>query len=385
MKLRYRILGALSVLIAIGIASLAIALSHETDCTTPAPAQQGKSTMLAVMHRCYGGPEVLTVERVEKPVPSEDQILVKVHATSVNPLEWHVMTGTPYILRSSAGFGAPKDPRLGVDVAGVVESVGKNVTRLKPGDEVFGTVWGAFAEYAVFPERNAVVIKPANVSFEEAATAPIAGITALQALRDQGRLQAGQSVLINGASGGVGTFAVQIAKDMGAQVTGVCSTRNLELVRSLGADHVIDYTREDFTRGDARYDLIIDNVGNRDILDITRALKPNGTLVLVGAPKGGRWIKPLWGAIKTKVVQPFVDQELKFFVSNATQADTTLLAELMASGKVKPVIDRTYTLTEVPDAMRYLETWRARGKVVISVSERKLPLDEEKLSLEGSR
>lgn len=368
MKLRYRILGVLSILMVAGIVSVAIALSRETACgDTPTTMPQSTNTMHAILRRCYGGPDVLTFERVDKPIPADDEVLIKVHATSVNPLEWHMMTGTPYIVRMSAGLGAPEDPRMGVDVAGTVEAVGGNVTRLKPGDEVFGTVWGAFAEYVVVSERSAIVVKPSSVTFEQAASAPIAGITALQALRDQGHLQAGQWVLINGASGGVGTFAVQIAKHFGAEVTGVCSTRNLELVRSIGADHVIDYTREDFAQSEARYDLIIDNVGNRDLLDLTRVLKPDGKLVLVGAPKGGRWIKPLWGAIKTKVIQPFVDQELKFFVSNATQRDMALLGELMASGKIEPVIDRSYTLREVPDAMRYLETWRARGKVVISV------------------
>jgi NADPH:quinone reductase-like Zn-dependent oxidoreductase len=322
--------------------------------------------MQAIMHRCYGDSNVLKVEPVAKPAPADDEILVKVRASSINPLEWHLMTGTPYVMRASSGIGAPSDARIGVDFSGTVEAVGKHVERFKPGDEVFGAAWGTFAEYIVLPERGDIVSKPSNVSFEEGAAAPIAAVTALQALRDHGHLKAGQSVLINGASGGVGTFAVQIAKSFGAEVTGVCSTRNLELVRSLGADHVIDYTQEDFTRGEKQYDLIVDNVGNRDLLDLARVVKPDGRIMLVGAPKGGRWIAPLWGALKSKLIQPFVDEQFTFFVSNTNQADLMLIGELMSNGKVKPVIDRRYALRDVPEAMRYLQTWHARGKVVIT-------------------
>lgn len=367
MKLRYRILNVLVILLAAGIVTVAIALSHESECAPRSELPQGNKTMSAIMHRCYGAAELLTFERVEKPVPADDEILVKIRASSINPFEWHYMTGTPYLMRTSAGLGAPEDPRIGADFAGTVEAVGKNVRRFAPGDDVFGSSWGTFAEYVTVRESGDIARKPPNVSFEEAASVPMAAITALQALRDHGQLKPGESVLINGASGGVGTFAVQIAKALGAEVTGVCSTRNLELVRSIGADHVVDYTREDFAQGDARYDLIVDNVGNRDVLDLVRVLEPNGRLVLVGAPKGGRWIAPLWGAIKLQIVQPFVDEALTFMLANSNPEDLTLLGELVGTGKIKPVIDRRYALRDVPEAMRYLQTWHARGKVVIVI------------------
>lgn len=367
MKLRYRILSVISTLVAIAIVSVAVALSRETPCPTTTPPSSDAATMNAITHRCYGPPDVLALERVAKPTPGDTEILAKVHAASINPFEWHRMTGTPYLIRTGSGLGAPEDPRIGVDFAGTVEAVGRNVTRFKPGDEVFGAAWGAFAEYIVFDESQGVVLKPANVGFEQAAAVPIAGTTALQALRDKGALQRGQSVLINGASGGVGTFAVQIAKALGAEVTGVCSTRNLELVRSIGADHVIDYTREDFTIGPARYDLIVDNVGNRDLLDLAKVLKPNGRVVLVGTPKGGKWIGPLWGPLKSKIIQLFIDEEFTTLFAMANQADMELLRKLMSAGKIEPVVDRRYALRDVPEAMRYLQTWRARGKVIVTV------------------
>lgn len=367
MKLRYRILSVISALLTIGIVSVALALSHESPCPETAALPPGTATMNAITRRCYGSPDVLKFERVAKPTPGDDEVLVRVRAASINPLEWHFMTGTPYLLRAMGGLGTPTDPRIGVDFSGTVEAIGEHVTRFEPGDDVFGAAWGTFAEYVLVPETHAMAHKPTNVSFDQAASVGIAGTTALQALRDAGELKRGESVLINGASGGVGTFAVQIAKAFGAEVTGVCSTRNLELIRSIGADHAIDYTREDFAKGEARYDLIIDNVGNRDLLDLTNVLKPNGRVVLVGAPKGGKWIGPFWGAIKAQIIQPFVDDEFVRLLSTTDQKDMKLLGELMSAGKIAPVIDRRYTLREVPKAMRYLETWHARGKVVITV------------------
>ncbi len=248
--------------------------------------------MKAIVLCDYGPPDVLKLEDVEKPVPADDQVLVRVRAASVNPLDWHRMRGTPYVGRAEMGLRKPKNTGLGVDFAGTVESVGRNVTRFRPGDEVFGGRTGAFGQYVTVRQDRAVVPKPANLTFEQAAAVPVAAITALQGLRDVGRLQPGQKVLINGASGGVGTFAVQIAKALGADVTGVCSTRNVELVRSIGADRVVDYTREDFTKSGERYDLILDNVGNHSLSECRRALNPKGRYVMVGGPPG-RWINPL--------------------------------------------------------------------------------------------
>jgi NADPH:quinone reductase-like Zn-dependent oxidoreductase len=276
------------------------------------------------------------------------------------------MRGTPYVMRIGAGIGAPENPRLGVDFAGTVEAVGKDVTRFKPGDEVFGGRTGAFAEYLTVREDRSLLPKPANLSFEQAAAVPVAAITALQALRDKGRLQAGQKVLINGASGGVGTFAVQIAKSLGAEVTGVCSTRNVEMVRALGADHVVDYTKEDFTRGAERYDLIVDMVGNRGLFEYKRVLQPKGSFVIVGA-QDGKWLGPLWAPIKAMVLSPFVSQEMGMMLAEINPADLAVLSELMRSGKVTPVVDRTYPLRETQEAIRYLETGRARGKVVVTM------------------
>jgi NADPH:quinone reductase-like Zn-dependent oxidoreductase len=325
--------------------------------------------MKAIIY-CDYGPANLKFQDVEKPTPADDQLLVRVHVASVNPLDWHYVEGTPYLMRAvAAGLRKPKETRLGVDFAGTVEAVGKNVTKFKPGDEVFGGRTGAFAEYVCVRESRAVALKPASVPFEQAASVPIAGITALQALRDKGQVQAGQKVLINGASGGVGTFAVQIAKSYGAEVTGVCSTRNLDLVRSLGADHVIDYTKEDFTKAKQLYDLVVDNVGNRPLLECRRVLKPNGIFVLVGGggPKEQGLIGPMAKPIKAMLLSPFVSQKIMMILAQLNHDDLAFLADLMQSGKVKPVIDRTYKLSEVPEAILYLEEGHARGKVVISV------------------
>ena len=367
MRLRYKILGVTSMLVAIVLVSLALALSHDSACGPAALLPNKTQLMKAIVYRCYGSPDVLRFEDTEKPIAADDQVLVKVHAASVNPLDWHYMRGTPYLVRTDSGLGKPTDPRLGVDFAGTVEAVGRNVKRLKPGDEVFGGRDGAFAEYVTVREERAVVLKPANVTFEQAASVPIAGITALQALRDKGRIQPGQKVLINGASGGVGTFAVQIAKSFGAEVTGVCSTKNVAMVRSIGADQVIDYTHEDFTQGAQRYDLIVDTIGNHPLSEYRRVLTPQGIFVLVGAPNEGRWIGGVAVMIKAMMLSPFVSQQFLPFLAELNQKDLTILGDLMQAGKVTPVIDRRYKLSEVPAALRYLEEGHARGKVVISV------------------
>lgn len=366
MTLRSRILMIVLSLLVLAAASAAIALSYDAPCPPPEAASADAQRMKAIVYRCYGSPAVLKLEEIPKPVAANDEVLVKIHAASVNPLDWHYMRGSPYIMRLGTGLGAPEDIRMGVDFSGTVEAVGKNVTRFKAGDEVFGGKGGALAEYITIRESRPVVLKPANVTFDQAASVGIAGVTALQALRDKGRLKPGQKVLINGASGGVGTFAVQIAKSLGAEVTGVCSTRNVELVRSLGADHVIDYTRENFTQGTQRYDLIVDNVGNHPLLNYRRVLHPGGTVVIVGGPKGD-WLGPLLGPLKGALLSPLVAEEFTLILAELNQADLAVLGDLMREGKVTPVIDRRYALHEAPAAIAYLEEGRARGKVVVSL------------------
>ena len=363
-----QVLSVLAIVVAVGVGWLAYTVSHNAECGTAPPLPEGGQRMKAITLRCYGPPEkALKLEELEKPVPADNELLVKVHAAAVNPLDWHYMRGEPYVMRMQAGTGAPSSTRLGVDFAGTVEAVGKSVTRFKPGDEIFGAKRGAFGEYVAVPQDRPLVMKPANVTFEQAASVPIAAITALQALRDKGHLQAGQKVLINGASGGVGTFAVQIAKSMGAEVTGVCSTRNVDMVRSIGADHVIDYTQQDFTQGEERYDLIVDNVGNHTFLASRRVLKPDGIFVIVGGPSTGKWIGALTQPVKAAILNPFVSQQFVFFLADINEKDLTLVADLMQAGKVTPVIDRRYSLSETPEAIAYLETGRARGKVLISM------------------
>lgn len=328
-----------------------------------------KNPMKAITYCDYGIAN-LKLEEIEKPTPNDDQILVKVRAASVNPYDWHFIEGTPKIMRMmGVGLRKPKDTRLGVDFAGTVEAVGKNVTQFKPGDDVFGGKGGAFAEYVCRRAEGAVALKPANITFEQAASVNIAGITALQGLRDKGKVQPGQKVLINGASGGVGTFAVQIAKSFGADVTGVCSTRNVDLVRSLGADRVIDYTKEDFAKGTERYDVILDNVPNHSLSECRQILNPNGKYVMIGGggPNDNRWIGPFGRVIHTLILSPFINQKMGMMMADANQNDLTILGDMMQSGKLKPVIDRTYKLDQVPDAIRYLEEGHARGKVVINV------------------
>jgi NADPH:quinone reductase-like Zn-dependent oxidoreductase len=354
------------ILIALIACALIAYWTSTNDCERYASVPA--NPMKAIVYCDYGVPN-LKFQEIEKPTPGDDQLLVKVRAASVNPLDWHFIEGTPYVMRAmGVGLRKPKDTRLGVDFAGTVEAVGKNVTKFKSGDEVFGGRDGAFAEYVCVRESRAVALKPANVTFEQAASVPIAGITALQGLRDKAKVQPGQKVLINGASGGVGTFAVQIAKSFGADVTGVCSTRNVDLVRSIGADHVIDYTKEDFTKSDQRYDVMYDTVGNRSLLECRRVLTPKGKAVMIGGggPGDQGLIGPLVGPIKLLMLSPFVTQEMGTFLAELNQKDLTFLADLMESGKVTPVIDKRYKLSELPQAIEYLEHGHARGKVVIT-------------------
>ncbi len=368
-SLRRRILWSVLVVLGLGIAVLAYALSHEKSCG-PAPAlEPGVATMNAVVRRCYGSPDVLALETLPKPVPKDNEVLVHVRAAGLNPLDWHYLRARPYLMRIEAGFGAPANPRLGVDFAGVVEAVGKDVTQFRPGDEVFGGRWGALAEYVTVAEDGNLAVKPARISFEQASGVNIAAITALQALRDGARLQAGESVLINGASGGVGTFAIQIAKSMGAEVTGVSSTRNVALVRSLGADQAVDYTREDFTQGSRRYDVVLDNVANHGILEVRRALEPEGRYVVLGGggPDADPWFGPFAAPLKAAIVAWVVEQDMGMFLSQTSREDLRQLAGLMQEGQLTPVVDRTYPLAEAAEAMRYLETGRARGKVIVTM------------------
>ena len=368
MTLRKRILVSVLVVAALALASLAFAVSRDASCPpASSTSDAGGTQMRAIVQRCYGTPDVLRLESIARPVPGDDEVRVKVRAASVNPLDWHGLTGKPYVMRLSSGFGAPDDSRVGVDFAGTVDAVGKHVRRFKPGDDVFGGRSGALAEYVVVREDGALVGKPANASFEQAATLGVAAITALQGLRDKGQLRAGQKVLVNGASGGVGTFAVQIAKAYGAEVTGVCSTRNVDLVRSTGADHVIDYTRADFTHGSERYDLILDNVGNHGLLDARRALKRGGRLVIVSGPKQDPWLGPVTRMLKAYVLSPFVDEPLVSFIAQMNRDDLAHLAELVQAGKVTPVIDRRYPLVQAAEAIGYQGSGRARGKVIVTV------------------
>jgi NADPH:quinone reductase-like Zn-dependent oxidoreductase len=340
--------------------------------------------MKAIVYYKYGSPDILRYEEIEKPAAGDTEVLIGVRAASVNPLDGGSLKGVPYIFR--VAFGLPKPTvtqpgRLGVDVAGVVEAIGKNVTQFKPGDEVFGVcisdpqasgakVWvhrqGTFAEYVCAPE-SILVMKPDNVTFEQAASAPVAAFTALQGLRDKGQIQRGQKVLVNGAAGGVGTFAVQIAKSFGAEVIGVCSTGNVDMVRSIGADHVIDYTQEDFTKRGERYDMIFDCVGNHSLSECRRALNADGICVMVGDLSGRGMIGLLSRLIAALVLSRFMRQKAVTFLARPNKEDLTTMYELMKSGKVKPVIDKRYTLREVPAAIRYLGEKHARGKVVITV------------------
>ena len=320
--------------------------------------------MRAIVYRRYGAPDVLKCEVIEKPIPQHNEVLIKVRAASINPLDWRLMRGRPVFLRAGMGLWKPKETRVGRDVSGEVEAVGRNITLFKPGDEVFGTCVGALAEYACASELK-LAIKPTSLSFDEAASAPIAALTALQGLRDMGQIQRGQKVLINGAAGGVGTFAVQIAKAFEAHVTGVCGTRNLEMVRAIGADRVIDYTQEDFSKGSERYDLILDNVGNHSLSACRRVLNPKGRLVMIGAKDVGLL---LLRALQARLLSWFVSQKLGFLVARLNKEDLTIIGDLIEAKKVRPVIDGRYRLSEVPQAIRYLEEGHARGKIVITMN-----------------
>lgn len=318
--------------------------------------------MKAIVCRKYGPPDVLSCEEVEKPIPKDDEVLIRVRAASVNPVD-RLFHGKPYVLRLMTGLRKPKVPRVGTDVAGQVEAVGRNVTQFKPGDEVFGVCKGAFAEYACTSEAR-LAVKPANVSYEQAASAPVAALTALQALRDKGQIQPGQKVLINGASGGVGTFAVQIAKSLGADVTAVCSTRNVEIARSIGADRVIDYGREDFTKSGQRYDVVFDLVSNHSLSAYRSLLSSTGTCVIGGAKNPWRI---LTRAAASPVLSRVFSERFVVFIAKAKRDDLNVIGELMGAGKITPIIDKRYRLNEVPDAIRYLEEGHAQGKIVVSL------------------
>jgi NADPH:quinone reductase-like Zn-dependent oxidoreductase len=323
-------------------------------------------TMKAIVQDRYGSADVLQLRDIDKPGIGDDEVLVRVRAAGVHAGDWHLMAGLPYLVRMGFGIRAPRQAIRGTDVAGTVEAVGKDVTRFQPGDDVFGTCAGAFAEYATAREDKLAPM-PANLGFDAAATVPTSGSTALQGLRDVGKLQAGQKALIIGAAGGVGSFAVQIAKALGAHVTSVCSTTKVDMVRSIGADEVIDYTRDDFAEAGQRYDLIFDTAGGRSLSQLRRALATRGTLVIVGAEGGDRWIGGIDRQLRAAVLSPFVSQKLGTFISKERNEDLHSLKALIESGEVTPVIDRTYPLDEVPDAIRYLHEGHARGKIVIGL------------------
>jgi NADPH:quinone reductase-like Zn-dependent oxidoreductase len=330
-----------------------------------ATAAVQSNTMKAIVRDGYGSPDVLELREIEKPDITDDGVLVRVHAASVNRGDWYTLTGV-YVGRPEMGLRKPKSRLLGTDFAGTVEAVGKDVTEFRAGDEVFGGKTGAFAEYVCARARS-VALKPVRLTFAEAAAVPVAALTALQGLRDRGHIQPGQKVLINGASGGVGTFAVQIAKAFGADVTAVCSTRNVDQVRSIGADRVVDYTREDFTRSDERYDLMFDNAGSRPWSDCKRVLNPHATVVLVGGQMGNRVFGPMAHVMMMRLAGLGSGRKFVFFVAKFNKPDMELLRELVEAGKVTPVIDRRYELSEVADALRYMGEGHAQGKVVITV------------------
>lgn len=359
------ILAGFGILIVLAVVGLVFALRYTADCPGTPPPPAGVTLMAATVHRCYGGPEVLHLEHVPRPQLAPDEVLVHVRAVSLNPLDLHSMRGTPYLVRLDSGIGKPTAPQLGVDFAGTVEAVGGAVRRFKVGDEVFGGRFGAFAEYVKVKETRGITLKPAEVSFEQAAAVAIAAVTALQGLRDAGQLRAGQKVLINGASGGVGTYAVQIAKSYGAQVTGVCSARNAQMVRALGAAEVIDYAREDFTQGTARYDLIFDTVSTHSLSQYARVLSPAGRVVIVGNAHLGDWLSPFVTPLMAVVRSKFSRQQFVPIFAELRQEDLAQLAQLMQSHQLTSVIDRTLPFEQLPQGMRYLEAGHAHGKVVI--------------------
>ncbi len=323
--------------------------------------------MKAIVQEVYGGTDVLSLADIDLPSIGDDQVLIHVHAAGVDPGVWHLMTGLPYLVRLMGyGLRKPKTRVRGIDVAGRVETVGRNVTSFQPGDEVYGTCDGSFAEYAN-ARVDKLALKPANLTFEQAAAVPVSGTTALQALRDAGRLEAGHKVMVIGAAGGVGSFAVQLAKAFGAQVTGVCSSTNTDLVRSIGADDVIDYTRQQITDTARNYDLIIDTAGRRSLSMLRRALAPKGTLVIIGGEGGGRWTGGFDRSLRAMLLSPFVGQKLRALIASDNGEDLQVLRELIEAGKVTPVIDKAYPISDVPEAIRHLEQGHARGKVIITI------------------
>lgn len=339
-----------------------------SDNVCPTMSTPKGETMLGAVQCEYGGPDGIDIATLAKPVPQADEILIKVQAASVNPLDWHYLRGIPYLLRLSAGLKKPSDVMVGVDYSGIVEAVGEGVTRFSPGDEVFGGKSGAFSQYLLVKSDRAMARKPTNAPHSWAAAMPIAAITALQAIRDIANLRAGQTVLINGASGGVGTYAVQLAKNIGVEVTGVSSGRNRELVLSLGADHHIDYTKQDFVNGGKQYDAVIDLVGNRSLSEIRSVLTENGICILLsgGSPEDGHWIGPLITPVKAMLYSPFVSQTFVTMMAQSNSKDFEILAAIMESGQLKSVIDKQFPLAQTADALRYIETGRARGKVIIN-------------------
>jgi NADPH:quinone reductase-like Zn-dependent oxidoreductase len=371
MKRRTKILVGTVALLTVAVLALGAAMSHNGPCPSSALATPGADSMKAVVHRCYGTPEVLQIATIAKPIPGPDDVLIKVRAVSINALDFHIVRGTPYLVRLGEGWGTPNDIRLGADYAGTVDAVGANVTQLRIGDPVYGLSGAnrAFAEYVVVRGNGSLEKMPANLTFEQAASVPVAGLTALQAVRDHGKVHAGQKVLINGAAGGVGSFAVQIAKALGADVTAVTSTRNLDLMRSIGADHVIDYTREDFTQSAQRYDVIVDCGGGHSLLDFRRALIPHGIYVLVGDAQMGNWLQPVGKFLAgPMILSRVVSQQFVTFIANPSQSDLRTLRDLIQSGKVRPVIEATYPLDKMGEALAHLETGHARGKIVFTVN-----------------
>jgi NADPH:quinone reductase-like Zn-dependent oxidoreductase len=323
--------------------------------------------MRAAVHERFGPPEVVEIRDLDVPVPAEDEVLVRVRASSVNVSDWYEVGGRPYVARFSMGLRGPKDERIGTDYAGVVEAVGKDVTGFRPGDDVFGGRNGAFADYVVVKAERSIVPKPESASFEQAAAVPLAALTALQALRDHGKVEPGERVLVHGASGGVGTFAVLVAKALGTEVTAVCSTRSVDQARMLGADHVVDYTKDDFSRDGRRYDLMIDVAGTRPWSACKRALEPDGRLVLVGGPRKSRLLGPLGGLARKMLGGLFGSRKVTFFVAKFNKQDMEILRDLLADGKLTPVIDRKYALDEIGDALRYMGDGHPQGKIVITM------------------
>ncbi len=366
MKRRYKILGGLAAVLAVLLLALGLVLSHEGECRPAPVVADGAATMRAVIHRCYGGTEVLELVTVEKPVPAADRVLVRVRASAVNPYDWHFLTGSPYLMRLEIGIGAPADGRVGVDFAGTVEAVGSAVTTFAPGDRVFGGASGAFAEYVTVRQDGSIAKIPEGVGFEDAATVGIAGITALQALRDHAGVEPGDRVLINGASGGVGSFAVQMAKALGAEVTGVASARHLETLRALGADHVIDYREQRYIDSDERWDAVIDNVGNFSPRQVAGVLEDDGVLVLVGGPKGD-WVAPFVRPVQAMLWSPFTKPRLGMMLGDMRQADFEIIGEMLADGRVRAVIDERFPLAQAAAAIERWQNGDGAGKVIVTV------------------